>query len=91
MDHSKIYDKYNSDSGDKDLSTEKIMPVSFTFDDVLNYAIQLGAIMIVKVNNRFYLKGLHHKFSYDEVKERIEENMKHNKFKTRKCYLIRYC
>jgi hypothetical protein len=90
MDHSKIYDKYNSDSGDKDLCTEKLMPISSTFDDALNYAIQLGAILIVKVNNRFYLKGLHHKFSYDEVKERIEENMKYNKFKTRKCYLIRY-
>ena len=90
MDNSKIYDKYNSDSGDRDLSTEKLMPVSSTFDDALNYAIQLGAIMIVKVNNRYYIKGLHHKFSYDEVKERIEDNMKHNKFKTRKCYLIRY-
>jgi hypothetical protein len=90
MNNSKIYDKYNSDSGDQDLCTEKLMPVSYTFDDVLNYAIQLGAILIVKVNNRFYLKGLHHKFSYDEVKERIEKNMKHNKFKTRKCYLIRY-
>jgi hypothetical protein len=90
MAHSKIYEKYNSDSGDQDLSTEKIMPISFSFDDVLNYAIQLGAILIVKVNNRFYLKGLHHKFSYDEVKERIEENIKYNKFKTRKCYLIRY-
>ena len=90
MDHSKIYDKYNSDSGDRDLSTEKIMPVSSTFDETLNYAIQLGAIMIVKVNNRYYIKGLHHKFSYDEVKERIEKNIKYNKFKTRKCYLIRY-
>ena len=108
MDNSKIYDKYNSDSGDRDLSTEKLMPVSSTFDDALNflkpplevlenqspkainYAIQLGAIMIVNANNRYYIKGLHHKFSYDEVKERIEENMKHNKFKTRKCYLIRY-
>jgi hypothetical protein len=46
--------------------------------------------MIVKANNRYYIKGLHHKFSYDEVKERIEYNIKHNKFKTRKCYLIRY-
>jgi hypothetical protein len=90
MDNSKIYDKYNSDSGDKDLSTEKIMPYSSSFDDVLNYAIQLGAILIVKCDNRYYIKGLHHKFSYDEVKERIEENLKHNKFKTRKCYLIRY-
>ena len=42
MDNSKIYDKYNSDSGDQDLCTEKLMPVSYTFDDVLNYAIQLG-------------------------------------------------
>ena len=90
MDNSKIYDKYNSDSGDRDLSTEKLMPVSSTFDDALNYAIQLGAIMIVKINNRYYIKGLHHKFLYDEVKERIEYNIKHNKFKTRKCYLIRY-
>jgi hypothetical protein len=74
----------------KDLSTEKIMPGSTSFDDVLNYAIQLGAILIVKVNNIYYIKGLHHKFSYDEVKERIEKNIKHNQFKTRKCYLIRY-
>ena len=90
MDQSKIYDKYNSDSGDNDLSTEKIMPISTSFDDVLNYAIQLGAILIVMVNNRYYIKGLHHKFSYDEVKERIEKNMKCHKFKSRKCYLIRY-
>ncbi len=37
MDHSKIYDKYNSDSGDQDLSTEKTMPISTSFDDVLNF------------------------------------------------------
>jgi hypothetical protein len=37
MDHSKIYDKYNSDSGDQDLSTEKIMPISTSFDYVLNF------------------------------------------------------
>jgi len=37
MDHSKIYDKYNSDSGDRDLSTEKIIPISTLFDDVLNF------------------------------------------------------
>jgi len=37
MDYSKIYNKYNSDSGDQDLSTEKIMPSSSTFDDVLNF------------------------------------------------------
>lgn len=90
MDNSKIYEKYNSDSGNKDLSIEKWMPISTSFDDVLNYAIQLGAILIVKDNNRYYIKGLHHKFSYDEVKERIEYNLKYNNFKTRKCYLIRY-
>jgi len=90
MDNSKIYTEYNTDSGNSDLSTEKLMPISSSFDEVLNYAIQLGAILIVKGNNRFYIKGLHHKFSYDEVKEIIEKNMKYNKFKTRKCYLIRY-
>ena len=37
MDCSKIYDKYNSDSGDQNLSTEKIMPTSTSFDDVLNF------------------------------------------------------
>jgi len=37
MDHSKIYEKYNSDSGDGDLTTEKIMPISTSFDDVLNF------------------------------------------------------
>ena len=37
MDNSKIYNKYNSDSGDQDLSTEKIMPISSTFDDTLNF------------------------------------------------------
>ena len=60
------------------------------FVKLFTIAIQLGAILIVKVNNRYYIKGLHHKFSYDEVKERIEENLKNKKFKTRKCYLIRY-
>ena len=90
MDYSKIYTEYNSDSGKKDLSTEKIMPISSSFDEVLNYAIQLGAILIVKDNNRYYIKGLHHKFSYDEVKERIEENIKNKFFSKRKCYLIRY-
>jgi hypothetical protein len=54
MDNSKIYDKYDSDSGNKDLSNEKIMPISTPFDDVLNYAIQLGAILIVKWDNRYY-------------------------------------
>ena len=97
MEQSKIYTEYNSDSGNRDLSTEKTIPISSSFDDVLNYAIQLGAILVVRtgrVNDKrpgqYYIKGLHHKFSYDEVKERIEKNMKHNKFKTRKCYLIRY-
>lgn len=37
MEHLRIYDKYNSDSGNHDLSTEKIMPISTSFDDVLNF------------------------------------------------------
>ena len=97
MDNSKFYEEYNSDSGNRDLSTEKTMPISTPFNDVLNYAIQLGALIIVKtgrVNDKrpgqYYIKGLHHKFSYDEVKKKIEENLKNKKFKTRKYYLIRY-
>mgnify|MGYP003682583827 CR=1 FL=1 len=89
--------RYNSDTGNRDLSTEKSFPKSLTFMEILQKANELKAHLIVKTNyvneNRpgaWYLKGYNGKFYYDEIKAKIEKNLEDGKHKTRISYLVKY-
>lgn len=88
---------YNGDSGNRDLSTEKKFNSNTSFFEVLKKAIELKAFLIVKTSyinsnkpGSWYLKGFNKNYNYDEIKLKIEENVKKDKYKKRVCYLIKY-
>ena len=89
--------RYNSDSGNRDLSSEKSFASDVTFMEILQKANELKAHLIVKTNysnkdkpGRWYLKGFKGTSTYDEIKAKIEKNLKERKHKTRISYLIQY-
>lgn len=88
--------RYNSDSGNRDMSTESY-DKDMSFFEVLQRATQLKAPLIVKtsyVNDErpgaWYIKGQNSNFSYEDIKIMVEENVQNNKHSKRVCYLIKY-
>jgi hypothetical protein len=88
---------YNSDSGSRDLSTEKKFNNDIPFIEILQKANELKAVLIVKTsyinNNRpgaWYIKGYNNHSTYEEIKSRIQVNVKNKKYTKRICYLIKY-
>jgi hypothetical protein len=89
--------RYNSDSGNRDLSTEKSFSSVLTFMEILQKANEIKAHLIVKTNymsekrpGKWYLKGFNGKYRYEEIKEKIENNLSEGKHSKRVCYLIKY-
>jgi hypothetical protein len=89
--------RYNSDSGSRDLSTEKSFSSKLTFMEILQKANEIKAHLISKTNyinedrpGKWYLKGFNGKFGYEEIKEKIENNLREGKHSKRVCYLIKY-
>jgi acyl-CoA-binding protein len=75
--------KYNSDSGNRDLSSEKSYTKDTPSNEILQKAIELKACLIVKtsyINNdkpgAWYIKGYNKHYTYQEIKSKIEENVK---------------
>ena len=89
--------KYNSDSGNRDLKSEKSYNKNIPFIDILQKANKLKANLIVKTSyvneakpGAWYIKGYNNHYTYEEIKLRIEENIKNKKHTKRICYLINY-
>ena len=89
--------RYNSDSGNRDLSTEKSFSSKLTFMEILQKANDIKAQLISKtnyINNKnpgaWYLKGFNGKYSYEDIKIKIENNLREGKHAKRVCYLIKY-
>ena len=89
--------EYNSDSGNKDFSHERRYSKNIEFSEILQKARELKAFLIVKtsyINNAkpgaWYIKGYNNDYTYEEIKSRIEENVRNNKHTRRTCYLIKY-
>ena len=88
---------YNSDSGNRDLSSETSYNKDIPFIEILQKANELKAFLIVKtsyINNdrpgAWYIKGYNNHYTYEEIKSQIEENVKNKKHTKRICYLIKY-
>ena len=88
---------YNTDTGSRDLSTEKSFDPSFSFIDILNKAYNLKAKLIVKTSyfnkdksGKWYIKGINNKFSYQDIKTKLDSNLRERKYPKRKSYLIKY-
>jgi hypothetical protein len=88
---------YNSDTGTRDLSTEKSYNKDTPFIEILKIANKLKAPLIVKTSyinddkpGAWYIKGYNNKLTYDEIKSKIEENVENRKYNKRICYLIKY-
>ena len=89
--------EYNSDSGNKDLSNERRYNKNIPFSEILKKARELKAFLIVKTSyinddkpGAWYIKGYNNDYTYEEIKSRIEENVRNNKYTRRTCYLIKY-
>lgn len=90
--------RYNSDTGNRDLSTEKIYTKDTPFLTVLAKAVELKATIIIKTSyvsesrpGAWYIKGYAKGYNnYDEIKTKIEENVRIGKHQRRECYLIKY-
>ena len=89
--------KYNSDTGNWDLSTQRVMSKDTPFMVVLQKAYELKAVLIVKtsyINNvkpgAWYIKGYNTRYTYEQIKSQIEDNVKNEKHIKRICYLIKY-
>jgi len=88
--------KYQSDSGNGDLSSGKPMNRNTPFIEVLQKAYETRAQLIVltppyrKKPGAWYIKGRADKYSHDDVKLRIEKNIEHGDYISRTCYLIKY-
>ena len=88
--------KYNSDSGNRDSSSEITYNKDTPFIEILQKASELKATLIVKTSfvnsdrpGAWYIKG-YNNCTYDEIKSQIEENIKNKKYTKRICYLINY-
>ena len=88
--------KYQSDSGNGDLSSGKGIDVNTPFIEVLQKASEKKAQLIVLTtafNNNpgaWYIKGPADKYTYDDIKQRIETNVRCGDYSRRTCYLIKY-
>ena len=89
--------RYNSDSGNRDLPTEFKFNNNIPFIEILQKAIELKALLIVKTSHvndarpgAWYIKGCNCPFTHDEIKSRILDNVKNNKHAKRQCYLLTY-
>ena len=91
--------RYTSDSGNGDLLiglSKKGINRDTPFMEVLKKAYENKAQLIVltspfrKNPGAWYIKGRADKYSYEEIKLKIENNIKHEEHKTRVCYLIKY-
>ena len=65
--------------------------------EILQKANEIKAHLISKTNyinedrpGKWYLKGFNGKFSYEEIKTKIENNLRERKHSKRVCYLIKY-
>ena len=74
---------YNTDTGNRDLSTEVSCDPQLSFMDVLNKAYTLKANLIVKTSyfnkerpGKWYIKGINNQFSYHEIKMTLENNLR---------------
>ena len=88
--------KYNSDSGNRDLSKEIKYNKNIPFIEILTKANELRACLIVKTSyineskpGSWYIKG-HNSVSYEDVKSKIEKNVENKKYTKRVCFLIKY-
>ena len=89
--------EYKSDSGTKDFSNERRYSKNKEFSEILKKARELKAFLIVKTSyinddkpGAWYIKGYNNDYTYEEIKSRIEENVRNNKHTRRTCYLIKY-
>jgi hypothetical protein len=97
MNYQPVITPYNSDSGTRDLSSEKKYSKDVSYEEIKKIAIELGAHLIVLTSytseakpGAWYIKGYNKRFSFEEIKHKIEENVKNKKHRKRKCYLIKY-
>lgn len=96
MEKIKHYQQYDSDSGTGDYSSKK-RSLDIPFEAILKEAVDLGAHQIVKtsyVNEKrpgaWYIKAYSKHCSYEEIKLKLEDNLKNGVHSKRKCWLILY-
>jgi hypothetical protein len=86
------------EDGNLNLRGVEIYNNSYSFEEILSIAQQKKAPIIIKTSyiskkrpGAWYIKGTREKYiSYEQIKEKCEENHKNGLWKVRDCYLIKY-
>ena len=82
---------YNTDTGDRDLGTEKTLSSNTSFTELWKQATSLKAHLIIQTSpGTYYIKGYTHKRNYNEIKNILETNQSQGKYSKRKAWLISY-
>ena len=94
---SRVTGYYKTDTGRRDLGTEKMISLDVEWIDVVKQAIDLKAHLVVKSSyvseNRpghWYIKGFKNKKTYDEIKAILDNNQLNGKCSTRESWLIKH-
>jgi hypothetical protein len=92
----KISGFYNTDTGNRDLGSEKMFSKEIAWINVLTKAIEMNAYLVVETSyvseekpGHYYIKGYREKKTYDEIKTLLDTNQRENKYSRRKSWLIR--
>jgi hypothetical protein len=92
---------FNSDTGSRDLGSERSFPRETPEYVIIKTAIELArkhggnAVTVVRTKpygskpGAWYIKGFKNRFSYEELRSKIDENIILGKFARRECWLIR--
>jgi hypothetical protein len=92
---------YDTDTGNRDLGSDKSYPIGTPEDEITNEAINLASeygsdvVVIIKTSpygskpGAWYIKGYKGKYTYETIEQTLEDNQRNGKFTRRKCKLIK--
>ena len=92
---------FNSDTGSRDLGSEHSFPRETPEYIIIKKAIDMASaygsnsVVIIRTKpygtkpGAWYIKGYNNRFSYEELRAKIDKNVSLGKFERRECWLIR--
>ena len=91
------FQRFETDTGNRDLGYERSYPVETSFHDIKRYAIEKGCRTIVRTRyhserqkGRWYIKGKRSLNNYNDTLDRLNQNINENKHFKRITWIIKY-
>ncbi len=91
MENIRSLNTYNTDTHSSWGIGQITKPSTWTFEDVLRYAIEIKANIIVKPSKgMWYIKGINSKKSYEDIKSHLKKNVNSKYKKNSITWLLSY-